>query len=139
LQLIGVESVAYQAALAQQAMRIPGLAPVLPIFAPGKKTARILGMAPLFKIGKIRIKKEHYAFIDEWINYDSQRKDTQDDDCLDAVEIALRTAGALLPTPFDEVPLKPPSSWEEWAAKDRRQEQSWKADEPYDEHLGDSF
>lgn len=94
--LIGIESNAYQAALAQQAMRMTGFPPVIPILSKGKKHERILSMAPLFKIGRIQIHKNHNDFIDEWLNFDSSLKNTKDD-TLDAVEIALRTAGALLP------------------------------------------
>lgn len=69
--------------------------PIVPIFAKGKKWERILAMSPLFRIGKVKIKKDHRDFIDEWINYDSTMSRPKDD-CLDSVEIALRCAGALL-------------------------------------------
>ena len=94
-EIIGIESNAYQAALVQQAERLPSMPPIVPIFAKGKKFERILAMSPLFRIGKVRIKKDHRDFIDEWINYDSSISKPKDD-CLDSVEIALRCAGALL-------------------------------------------
>lgn len=94
--LIGIESNAYQAALAQQVSRLEGLAPIVPMFSKSKKVERILGMAPLFKIGRVRIREDHRDFIDEWLDYDSTIKNPHDD-CLDAVEIALQAAGALLP------------------------------------------
>jgi hypothetical protein len=94
-ELIGIESNAYQAALVQQAERLPSMPPIIPILAKGKKYERIMAMSPLFRIGKVRIKAEHRDFIDEWINYDASITKPKDD-CLDSCEIALRTAGALL-------------------------------------------
>jgi phage terminase large subunit-like protein len=99
--LIGIEAVAYQRVLADQAARLEGLPPVVPMFAPGKKFERIMSMAPLFKIGKIRIHQSQQDFIDEWISYDSTKRNTKDD-CLDSTEIALRTAGILLPRKLSE-------------------------------------
>ena len=94
-ELIGIESNAYQAALVQQAERLPSMPPIIPILAKGKKYERIMAMSPLFRIGKVRIKGEQRDFIDEWINYDASVSNPKDD-CLDSCEIALRTAGALL-------------------------------------------
>jgi phage terminase large subunit-like protein len=102
-QLIGIESVAYQAALVQQVKALESLPPVIPILAREKKSLRILSMSPLFKIRKILIRKEHRDFIDEWIDYDTTLKNPKDD-CLDSAEIALRTAGALLPIAGDPGP-----------------------------------
>ena len=96
-QSIGIESTAYQAALAQQAARISTMPPIMEVPARGKKKERIMAMAPYFKLGKIKIHTAHAPFIDEWLNYDSTMKNPNDD-TLDAVEIALRTAGALLPS-----------------------------------------
>lgn len=95
-QLIGIESNAYQRALVQQASRLDGFPGIVPIMSRGKKWERILAMAPLFKIGKIRIHRNHRDFIDEWLAYDSNLKNPKDD-VLDAVEIALGVAGVLLP------------------------------------------
>ena len=79
--------------------------------AKGKKSERILTMSPLFRVGKVRVREDHYDFIDEWINYDSTLKNPKDD-CLDAVEIALRTAGALFPDPTqDMTPHFDDTSW----------------------------
>lgn len=102
-EYIGIESNAYQRALAQQASRLEGMPPIVPIISRGKKSERILSMAPAFKIGKIRIHKAHRDFIDEWVSYDSTQRNPEDD-LLDAVEIALNAAGVLLPTytPFSE-------------------------------------
>ena len=105
-ELIGVESVAYSSVLAQQALRIPGFLPIVPHLAVGKKQLRLLAMAPLFKIGRIRIRKDKLDFIDEWLDYDSSRSNTNDD-CLDAVEIAIRTTGALLPGMPDASAIEP--------------------------------
>jgi hypothetical protein len=114
--IIGIESNAYQAALVQQAERLPSMPPIVPIFAKGKKYERLLAMSPLFRIGKVKIKKDHRDFIDEWINYDSSMSKPKDD-CLDSVEIALRCAGALLGeyTPDD----KPNSNLPDWILADR--------------------
>lgn len=96
-RMIGIEAVAYQAALAQQALRLPGFLPIAQMMTGGRKKAeRILAMSPLFKLGRIRIRKDQNDFIDEWVDYDSSIRNPKDD-CLDAVEIALRVAGGLLP------------------------------------------
>ena len=95
-QMIGIESQAYQAALTQQVQRLEGLPPVVPMMATGKKHLRILAMSTIFKIGLMRVRKDQRDFIDEWIDYDTQLKNPKDD-ALDAVEIAIRTAGVLLP------------------------------------------
>lgn len=114
--LIGIESQAYQRVLADQAMRLEGFPGVIPVFAQGKKWERILSMAPLFKIAKVRIHKSQKDFIEEWLDYDSELKNPNDD-CLDAVEIALRTAGALLPQMVSEdiFDRKGPKNFDEWA------------------------
>jgi predicted phage terminase large subunit-like protein len=95
-RLIAIEKNAYQAALAQQVVRTAGFPPVAAIFTKGKKYERILSMSPLFRISKILIRKDHRDFINEWLDYDSELKNPHDD-CLDAVELALRAAGVLLP------------------------------------------
>jgi len=95
-ELMGIESNAYQAALAQMVTRMDTLPPVVPMLARSKKSERILAMSPLFRIGKVRVRANENDFIDEWLNYDSLLKNPSDD-TLDAVEIALRTAGALMP------------------------------------------
>lgn len=93
---IGIEKTAYQAALAQQVSRLEGFPPVVPHFTKGKKHERILAMSPLFRIGKVKILREHIDFIDEWLDYDSSKPNPKDD-CLDSMDIALRTAGVFLP------------------------------------------
>ena len=133
-QLIGVESQAYQAALAQQVMRLPGLPPVIPMFAQGKKAERILSMSPLFKIGRVRCHRNLSGFIDEWLNYDS-RQPNPNDDLLDATEIMLRTAGALLP-------VNDRSSWDDPVEDDSmealalRSRKEYQRPRDYDEVLG---
>ena len=96
--IIGIENTAFQAALEQQVARLEALAPVSPVPAKGKKSSRILSMAPLFRLGRVKIRKDHKDFIQEWVGYDSTIKNPKDD-CLDSVEIAIRSAGVLLPTP----------------------------------------
>lgn len=95
-KFIGIEKVAYQEALAQQVARLQGFPPVVPLFSKGKKFMRILAMAPQFRIGRVKIRREHIDFIDEWIDYDSTLRNPHDD-CLDSMEMALRTAGILIP------------------------------------------
>ena len=139
-QLIGIESNAYQAALAQQVMRMANFPPVVPMLATGKKHERILSMAPYFKIGRIQIHKNHRDFIDEWLGYDSTLRHGKDD-TLDAVEIALRTAGALLPDSINVGGLnlddKPTGSVEELAKADRLKIRERRFS--YDDEMGDDF
>lgn len=119
---VGVETVAYQAALAQQVIRLDDFIPVMDIPAKGKKHERILGMSPLFRASRVLIKESHHDFIDEWLSYDVEDKHPHDD-CLDSVEIALRTAGVLL-TPIEyEEPVQNHmlvSTLSSQAAADRR-------------------
>jgi hypothetical protein len=138
--LIGVEAVAFQAALAQQLEKMPGFPPVVPIMTKDKKWKRILGMSPWFKLGRVRIRKDHNDFISEWVDYDSQLKNPKDD-CLDAVELALRTAGVLLPSAPKLEPKwgQPAGSLEELARRlqpSSKHSEKWKG---VDEHLGDDW
>jgi predicted phage terminase large subunit-like protein len=128
---IGIEKNAYQAALAQQAMRLSGMPPIAAIWTKGKKPERILGMSPMFKLGRIKIKKEHRDFIAEWLDYDSELKNPKDD-CLDSVELALRTAGVVLPESPAVDNYHPAFSLEEWAKQDKPRQSSIGVDE----HLG---
>jgi predicted phage terminase large subunit-like protein len=134
---IAVESVAYQLAFSQQALRIPGFLPIVPMLATGKKHIRILSMAPLFRTGRIKIQKTHYDFINEWIDYDSTRSNP-DDDCLDAVEIALRMAGAILPGDFTapDTEVHPAGSMDELARRLLPKPWDEESDSFLDEHLG---
>jgi phage terminase large subunit-like protein len=117
-EIIGIESNAYQAALVQQVERLSSMPPVIPMLARGKKYERILAMSPLFRIGKIRIKREHRDFIDEWINYDASVGNSKDD-CLDSMEIALRTAGALLGESIFETAPEETYGLPRWVLDDR--------------------
>jgi phage terminase large subunit-like protein len=121
---IGVESVAFQAALTQQAMRLPGMPNIVPIFPKGKKQERIMAMAPFFKTGRIRIHRTERDFIDQWVSWDSTKKSLHDD-MLDAAEIALSLAGILLPslqTHLDTLAAhRAPRSLEEAAARELAQ------------------
>lgn len=135
-QYISVEKVAYQIALVQQLQRLPGLPPIAPVPAKGKKFERILSMAPLFQLGRIQIRKDHVDFINEWLNYDSTLSNPEDD-CLDSVEIALRGAGVVLPTTHAEPerdPTLPALDIEEIRQRDLPK----RADDVVglDEHLG---
>jgi predicted phage terminase large subunit-like protein len=95
-QFIAIESVAYQAALAQLAARMDGLPPVMAVMSKTKKNDRIMQMGPVFRIGKVRIRKSHKEFIEQWVNFDHSIKNNADD-LLDAVEMALTAAGVLFP------------------------------------------
>ncbi len=132
---IGIESNAFQVALAQQSARMEGLPPVVPVISKGKKNDRILSMSPLFKIGKIRIHRLQADFIDQWVSFDPEKKN-QDDDLLDAVEIALGVAGVLLPQmpAASHFENRPPQTVEEEAlASIRASRENAKA---YDDELG---
>jgi len=103
-ELIGIESNAFQMALAQMSARLEGFPNIVPVFSKGQrrgkvsaKNNRILAMSPLFKIGKVRVRREDQNdFIDQWVSFDAE-KENQRDDLLDAVEIALGVANVLLP------------------------------------------
>jgi hypothetical protein len=62
--------------------------PIVPIISQTKKNDRLMQMGPVFRIGKVRIRKTHARFIDQWVSFDHEVKNN-DDDLLDAVEIAL--------------------------------------------------
>lgn len=131
-ELIGIEANAYQRALVQQASRLDGFPGIVPILSRGKKFERILAMAPLFKIGKIRIHRKHTDFIDEWVGYDSTVKNPKDD-VLDAVEIALGLAGVLLPVMLEPEKLLPQTSIHEEAMEVLRRQKNI---DRYDPELG---
>ena len=141
---IGVESVAFQAALTQQLMRLPGMPNIVPIFPKGKKQERIMAMAPFFKTGRIRIHRTETDFIDQWVSWDSTIKSIHDD-MLDAVEIALGLAGVLLPSlqqHLDEMAAhRPPRTLEEAAARDLAQLDNIgrRGNAPWDPELGDDY
>lgn len=92
--MIGVEAVAYQSALVQQISTLPSFPPVTPVAAKGEKASRIIAMSPLFKFGRILIRRDHRDFIEEWVSYDSSKTHNKDD-TLDSVQIALSVAGAI--------------------------------------------
>lgn len=132
--MIGVESNAFQRALEQQASRLPGMPNVVPVFAKGKKEERILTMAPLFKTGKIRIRKNQGEFIDQWVSFDPEKRN-QRDDLLDAVEIALGVANILLPMSPHVAHFEGEQTMEQHAAEHLRQLKN--ARKPVDPELGD--
>lgn len=114
-QYIGIESNAYQRVLAQQAARLQGLPPVVPVMSKGKKEERIMSMSPIFKIGKVRINANARDFIEEWVGYDSTVRNPKDD-LLDATEIALSAANVLLPVRVTTQPKRAKTIDEEaWA------------------------
>lgn len=133
-ELIGVEANAFQIALAQQASRLEGFPGIVPVFSKGKKNDRILSMSPLFKIGRVRIHKSQADFIDQWINFDPEKKN-QKDDVLDAVEIALGVAGVLLPMMPHEDTVSPPQRLRDIAHAQIKALRDG-ADRPYDPELG---
>jgi phage terminase large subunit-like protein len=133
-EMIGVESNAFQRALEQQASRLPGMPPVVPVFAKGKKEERILAMGPMFKLGKVRVRQNQGEFIDQWVSFDPDQKN-QKDDLLDAVEIAMGVAGILLPMD-PHVSLAPADGSMEAHAREIIR-QSKLAKQAYDPELGD--
>lgn len=136
---IAIEKTAYQAALVQQVQRLEGMPPVIPLFTRGKKSERILSMAPLFRTGRIKISKDHADFIGEWVDYDSTKKNPHDD-CLDSMEMAIRAAGILLPgNPMPEeeqfglaYAATTTSMWDQLASDARKKY----SETTGDEHLG---
>jgi hypothetical protein len=125
--------------LAQQAARIDTFPGVVPVLGKGKKNDRIMSMSPLFKIGKVRVQRRFSDFIEQWLNFDHQKKN-QDDDLLDAVEIALSTAGILLARPVhsslldDEDDFRDPTPFE--LAKAQIRAMSGGGNGSYDPDLG---
>lgn len=139
--LIGIESNAYQAALEQQLRMMPGLAAIIPVMSKGIKRDRILRMAPTFRIGKIKVREIHKNFIEEWIDYDSTQKNPKDD-VLDAMDIALGLAGALMPelpkaSAFD--PDRPSSDFNELARRSAPGGDLSIAQGPHDDMFGEDW
>jgi len=134
--LIGIESNAYQRALAQQVQRLPLMPPVAQGMTKGKKHERILAMAPFFKTGRIRIHRRHTDFVQQWISYDSSLKNPKDD-LLDATEIALGLAGIILPTTEYDIRRKVEDNVHEDALATIAAAQA--AKHPFDEHLGSEW
>lgn len=139
--LVGIESNAYQAALEQQLRTMPGLASIIPVMSKGKKEERILRMAPIFRTGRIKLRKTHIEFINEWIDYDSSLKNSNDD-VLDATDIALGLAGTLFPEAprvkdFD--PSRPISDINELARRSLPGGDLFDTGKPYDPEMGEEF
>lgn len=137
-QLIGIEANAYQRALLQMTSRMEGLPNVVAVVSKSKKEERILGLGPLFKTGRVRIRRAHGEFIDQWVSYDPALKH-QHDDLLDAVEIALGTAGVLLPVRPDTSLFgedRKPTSLDEEAWFAVRRSLNKNKDQVYDPELG---
>lgn len=135
-EIIAIESVAYQRALAQAAMRLEGLPPIVPIISQTKqKNERLLQLGPVFKVGKVRIRKTAREFIDQWVSFDPDKKNNKDD-LLDAVEIALGAAGVLFPMdPFaDQLRDSEPQTLEDEARLQILQRQQ--NNRAYDPELG---
>jgi phage terminase large subunit-like protein len=139
VQFVAVESNAYQNALVQQLERLPSLPPIVPIVSKGKKHERILRMAPLFRIGKVRIREDQRDFIDEWLDYDSLTKNPKDD-VLDSVEIALSVASVMhaeMPKVTDDFDF-PAGDANEWAKRDLPGRSKFRSGS-YDEAMGDDW
>jgi len=138
--VIGIESNAYQAALSQMASQLPGMPPIQEVTAKGKKAQRILRMAPLFQLGRVRIHRTQMDFIAEWVGFDSTLTNGKDD-TLDAVQIALRCAGALLPEEPQaahwSLENRPAGSVDELATRALRELKG--GVRHYDEEMGDDW
>jgi phage terminase large subunit-like protein len=138
-QMIGIESNAYQHALAQMAYRLEGLPPIVPVFSKGTKNERILAMSPVFKTGQVRIRRSMPEFIDQWVNFNPARKN-QEDDLLDAVEIALGTAGVLLPrAPYAAAVEDAPKNVDDEARQMIRKLKDKQDGKQWDPELGTEF
>lgn len=137
--LIGIESNAFQLALAQQLQRLDTIAGIVPHLNTQKKNERILAMSPIFKVGKIRINSSMADFIDQWVSFDPEKKN-QADDILDAVELAIRTAGVLLPMGPHHTLLEGEPKHNDGADVDSRHRENiremMRPREMVDEHLG---
>jgi hypothetical protein len=94
-------------------------------------------MAPLFKIGRIRINRRHIEFVEQWVNFDPEKKN-QDDDLLDAVEIAIGVTGALLPQTLHESLIEglPRNTDPSEIAQQQLARMRAGGDKPYDPELG---
>lgn len=134
-ELIGIESNAFQRALAQMAYRLEGLPPIVPVFAKGDKNERIMTMSPLFKIGRIRINRRQVEFVDQWVNFNPLKKN-QHDDLLDSVEIALGVAGVLLPRSPYTASIQNQARSIDDVARDQIRRMKAKRRDPYDPELG---
>lgn len=91
---IGIESVAYQKALAQAAWSMDSLPPIVELKTHGglgSKEARIEAMGAHFENGRIWVSPDNHLFLDEYLHY----PDIPHDDVLDSVELATRMAGTI--------------------------------------------
>jgi len=101
---IGIEAWAYQQALVDASMRLPGFPRVLDIKTPGKKEDRLRTLEPVARHGRIRFPAElredisFRAFLAEWAEFPNGKHD----DTLDALDIAVRVAGIFTPSMIDE-------------------------------------
>jgi phage terminase large subunit-like protein len=101
---IGIEAWAYQQALVDAAMRLPGFPRVLDIKTPGKKEDRLRTLEPVARHGRIRFPSEQKddmafkAFLSEWAEFPTGKHD----DTLDSLDIAVRVAGIFTPSVIDE-------------------------------------
>lgn len=89
---IGIESVAYQKALAQAAWSLDAKIPIKELKTHGglgSKEARIEAMGALFEVGRIWVHPDNTNFLDEYLHY----PDIAHDDVLDSVELTIRLVG----------------------------------------------
>lgn len=87
---VGIESVAYQKALAQASWALPSMIPVQQIKThggSGSKISRIEALGGHFETKRIWVHPENNNLIDEYIHY----PDVAHDDVLDSVDILIRT------------------------------------------------
>jgi hypothetical protein len=91
-EMIGIESNAYQRALAQMTARMDGLPPDRPGHLEVEEGGAHPRPRPALQDRQGPDPAPHAQFIDQWVSYDPAKKNG-DDDLLDAVEIALGVAG----------------------------------------------
>lgn len=106
--MIGVEAVAYQRALQQQASRMPELLGtyIWPMNAPGKKEERLMALGPVMRSGIVKCQREHVDLVEQWVQFPN----APHDDVLDALDITIRTAGLFAGI---DVPADPTKEHEE--------------------------
>jgi len=87
LVAIGIESNAYQKALAQAAWALDSLPPVKQVMTTKSKVTRFEALSVHFENKRIWIPPDAHEFIDEWTDF----PEGAHDDTIDALDIAVRT------------------------------------------------
>lgn len=133
---VGIESNAFQKSLGDLTQFMFGFVNVDPIYTRTKKQDRIMNMSPLFKMGRVMVRESHFDFWEEWTRFDYSKAKNKDDS-LDAVWMALHSAGFIIPEvgpPTQDVGgFERPKSFEELL---RMPPSPTNTSDAYDETLG---